>query len=247
MGAACTQASGRLHDLRERRRTLERNWAGNHVYTARSMQRPVNVEQVQHLVARAPRVRALGSRHSFNALADTEGVLVSLADVPTTVTVDVGSRAAWVTGLATYGAVALALNARGLGPWATSPRCRTSRSPVPWPPEPTARATVRAPWPRPSRASTSWVPTGTLRRVLRGDLDFAGSVVALGAVGVVVGVLLDLEPSYPVRQYVYTGLGWDQLVANFEANHRKCLQREPLHPLGRRGSVPGVAQEPRTG
>ena len=53
--------------------------------------------------------------------------------------------------------------------------------------------------------------------MLRGDPDFAGSVVGLGALGVVVGVLLDIEASYPVRQYVYTDLGWDQLTENFDA------------------------------
>ena len=95
-------------------RALEKNWAGNHVYAARSIERPTTVEQVQQVVARERLVRTLGSRHSFNGLPDTEGVLVSLADVPTTVTVDEPAGGAWVTGLATYGDVAVALEAEGV-------------------------------------------------------------------------------------------------------------------------------------
>jgi xylitol oxidase len=52
-------------------------------------------------------------------------------------------------------------------------------------------------------------PNGELARLDRNDADFAGSVVALGCVGVVTRVTLDVEPSYEVRQYVYEGLPLD--------------------------------------
>ena len=70
-------------------------------------------------MAAAPRVRALGSRHSFTDLTDTTdghgagGVLVSLADLPTTVEVDASARTARVTGRAAYGEVATRLQAQG--------------------------------------------------------------------------------------------------------------------------------------
>ena len=46
----------------------------------------------------------------------------------------------------------------------------------------------------------------------RSDADFAGSVVALGALGIVTRVTLDIEPTYDVRQYVYEGLPLDHLA-----------------------------------
>jgi len=49
------------------------NWAGNHRYVAASLGRPRSVAELQGVVARAVRVRALGSRHSFTDIADTEG------------------------------------------------------------------------------------------------------------------------------------------------------------------------------
>ncbi len=55
-----------------------RNWAGNLTYRAARLHRPTSVAEVQELVARSPRVKALGSRHCFNDIADTPADLVSL-------------------------------------------------------------------------------------------------------------------------------------------------------------------------
>ena len=52
----------------------EANWAGNLTYRAAAVHHPAtHVAQVQDLVARLPRVRALGTRHSFSAVADRPG------------------------------------------------------------------------------------------------------------------------------------------------------------------------------
>ena len=47
------------------------NWAGNHVYRAAELHRPATVAQLREIVARAPRVRALGTRHSFSDMGDS--------------------------------------------------------------------------------------------------------------------------------------------------------------------------------
>jgi len=52
-------------------------------------------------------------------------------------------------------------------------------------------------------------PDGELRSVARGEPDFDGHVVSLGALGVTSHVTLDLEPTYDVRQDLYTDLPWD--------------------------------------
>jgi xylitol oxidase len=46
---------------------------------------------------------------------------------------------------------------------------------------------------------------------------FNGAVVSLGALGAVVGLTLDVEPSYLVRQDVYTDLPFAVLEADFDA------------------------------
>ncbi len=60
-------------------------------------------------------------------------------------------------------------------------------------------------------------PDGSLRQVARGDAGFEGSVVALGALGVVTRLTLDVEPSYLVRQDVYTGMPWHVVESEFDA------------------------------
>jgi xylitol oxidase len=53
--------------------------------------------------------------------------------------------------------------------------------------------------------------------VARGEADFEGLVVGLGALGVVTRVTLDVEPAYEVRQRVFEGLEWDALHEHFDA------------------------------
>jgi xylitol oxidase len=58
--------------------------------------------------------------------------------------------------------------------------------------------------------------TGELVRVSRGDADFDGLVVGLGALGVVTRIALDVEPRYEVRQRVFEGLRWEALAEHFD-------------------------------
>ncbi len=50
----------------------------------------------------------------------------------------------------------------------------------------------------------------------RGDPNFNGVVVGLGALGVVTRITLDAEPAYQVRQRVFEGLRWDVLFERFD-------------------------------
>ncbi|WP_124341878.1 D-arabinono-1,4-lactone oxidase, partial [Cellulomonas algicola] len=58
---------------------------------------------------------------------------------------------------------------------------------------------------------------GSLRHVARGDDDFAGSVVALGALGVAARVTLDVEPTFLVAQEVHVDLPWDAVLTDLDA------------------------------
>jgi xylitol oxidase len=196
----------------------ETNWAGNHTYRGR-IERVRSVEHLQEVVAAAPRVRALGSRHSFTDLTDItdtdDGVLVSLVDVPTTVEVDATNRTARVTGHAAYGDVATRLQASGwaLGNLASLPHISVAGA---------VATGTHGSGARNGSLATAVVsldivgPDGGLRTVSRGDADFEGSVVALGALGVVAAVTLEIEPTYDVRQDVYTGLSWEALADDLD-------------------------------
>src|SRR5690606_11300417 len=53
---------------------------------------------------------------------------------------------------------------------------------------------------------------GAVRRVRAGERDFAGSVVSLGALGVVLRVQLAIEPAYLVAQQVWDRVRYDTVT-----------------------------------
>src|SRR5947199_478706 len=82
-GTGCDRGSGVGHD-----RQVRTNWAGSYTYRAREIRRPATVAEVQTVVARADRVRPLGSGHSFTSLPDSEGELVRLDGLPASIEID---------------------------------------------------------------------------------------------------------------------------------------------------------------
>jgi FAD/FMN-containing dehydrogenase len=85
--------------------------------------------------------------------------------------------------------------------------------------------------------------SGELVTAARGDPDFDGLVVGLGALGVVTRLTLDVEPAYEVRPARVRGARVGPAVRALRRDHGRRLQRERADPLGRRGR-PGVGQEP---
>ena len=58
------------------------NWGGNVHYRAAQIVAPETLEEAQQLVASSVKVRPLGTRHSFNRLPDTDGILIHLGSLP---------------------------------------------------------------------------------------------------------------------------------------------------------------------
>jgi xylitol oxidase len=191
------------------------NWAGNHTYAAQRLVRPQTVEELQELVARGEHVRALGTRHSFTDIADTTGTLVSLERIPPDPIIEPAQRIVSVGGGASYGALATALEEQGwaLASMASLPHISVAGA--------VATGTHGSGDRNQSLAAAVQAidivgPDGQLRSLRRGQPDFAGSVVALGGLGIVTRLELDIEPSYLMRQDVYTGLTWSTLEGRFD-------------------------------
>src|SRR5436305_14072618 len=91
----------------------ERNWAGNYTYRAQKLHRPTMIEQVQEIIANAASVHVLGSRHSFNDIADSSELL-SLENLPAEVIVDHEAQTVSLSGGVKYGNLAKALNEEGV-------------------------------------------------------------------------------------------------------------------------------------
>ena len=197
------------------------NWSGTYRFTAPRVVEARTVDDVRRAVTQADdgagagqaphRVRALGTRHSFNDLADTGGTLVTVTGIAPDPVLDTAARTVTVGAGTTYGALATWLQARGWalhnmgslphisvgGAIATGTHGSGTRNRI-------LSAAV---------AALDYVAAdGELRHAARSAPGFDGMPVGLGAFGVVVRVTLDVEPSYLVRQDIYTGLSWERVL-----------------------------------
>lgn len=190
-------------------------WSGTYRFTARRVIAARTAGDVRRAVAAGGRVRAVGTRHSFNDLADNGASLVSVTGIAPDPVLDEAARTVTVGAGATYGAIAAWLQERGwalanmgslphisvAGAVATGTHGSGNRNRI-------LSAAV---------AGLDYVAAdGELRHAGRSDPGFDGMAVGLGAFGVVVRVTLEIEPSYLIRQDVYAGLSWDRVLADVD-------------------------------
>ncbi|GAA3192273.1 FAD-binding protein [Actinocorallia longicatena] len=193
-----------------------RNWAGNLRFGAAAIHRPESEAELGRIVAGARRVRALGSGHSFSPVADTTGDLVRLDGLPATVVVDADAGTATVAAGMRYAEVAEALQHAGwaLPNLASLPHISVAGS--------VATGTHGSgDGLRSLSASVRSLrivgPSGEARTVTRdADPAFPGTVVALGALGVVTALTLDVEPSFEVEQRVRLDVPLAEIAADFD-------------------------------
>lgn len=195
--------------------TEEYNWAGNLRYAAAEFREPATVAELQDLVAGASKLRALGSRHSFNRIADTSGILVSLEHLAPAIAVNRDSMTVTVSGGTRYGTLAAELQRQGyaLHNLASLPHISVAGA--------VATATHGS-GDRNGNLATAVASLeivtadGGILTARRGDADFDGMVVNLGALGMVSSLTLDIEPTFTVTQSVFEDLDWEQVLENFD-------------------------------
>ncbi|MER6980894.1 FAD-binding protein [Streptomyces carpinensis] len=183
------------------------NWAGNITYTAAEVHRPDSVEALRAVVKGSTKVRALGSGHSFNEIADpgAGGVLLSLDALPAEVDVDTTAGTVRVGGGVRYAELARRVHAHGLAlpNMASLPHISVAGS--------VATGThgsgvTNGPLAAAVREVELVTADGSTVRIHKGDARFGGAVTSLGALGVVTALTLDLEPAYEVEQHLFTEL-----------------------------------------
>jgi xylitol oxidase len=183
------------------------NWAGNIDFSAKTLHAPTSVGDVQALVKASDRIRALGTAHSFNPVADTTGDHISVAGLARSCDVDSERSTAKVSAGMRYGDVATLLHGSGYAVPNLGSLPHIS----------VAGAVATATHGSGTRVGNLATAVTAIEMVTAdGDLveisrekdgeQFAGAVVALGALGVVTTVTLDVEPTFEVRQWVYDDL-----------------------------------------
>ena len=196
---------------------LRQNWSGHVTFAATRSHRPTALGQVQQIVRRATKIRVIGSRHCFNDIADTTGDLLWLGDLGNTVRIDRERATATVDAGMTYEALCPILDQTGFAlPNLASLKhitiigaCMTATH--------GSGDTI---------GNLATAVSGLAMVSADGDLvemsrerdgdTFLGAVVALGALGVVTKVTLDLQPAFLVQQDNYEKLPFGELCAHFD-------------------------------
>jgi xylitol oxidase len=193
------------------------NWAGNYTYRAAHFHQPETVEQIQELVARSDNLKALGTRHSFNDIADSPGDLVSLEQLNQVVALDRAHRTVTVEAGVRYGHLARWLHSEGyaLHNLASLPHISVAGA---------CATGTHGSGDKHGNLATAVsalemvTASGELIRVERekdGE-QFRGAVVGLGGLGVVTKLTLDISPTFEMRQDLYENLPLAELEAHLD-------------------------------
>jgi xylitol oxidase len=194
-----------------------RNWAGNYVYRAVQIHQPETTEQVQELVCNRPRLKALGTRHSFNNIADSPGDLISLEKFDKILGLDHERRTVTVEAGVRYGQLARWLHEEGyaLHNMASLPHISVAGA--------CATATHGS---GNRHGNLATAVSGMELVTANGDLvvlsreqdrkEFEGAVVSLGGLGVITKLTLEVSPTFQMQQDVYENLPLSELDEHFD-------------------------------
>ena len=193
------------------------NWSGNYTFGAARWHRPETIEQVREVVAGCRKVRVIGSRHSFNGIADSAEDIVSLERCQPFMALDRERQTVTVNGGARYGELGRWLQGEGwaLHNLASLPHISVAGA--------CATATHGSGDGNGNLATavlgmelvTAEGEVVGLAREDAGDA-FEGAVVGLGGLGVVTKLTLAVQPAFDMRQDVYENLPMGQLEAHFD-------------------------------
>ena len=191
-----------------------KNWSGNIEYRPAEIARPSSISELQKVVADSSNVRAYGSGHSFNTLADTDGTLIAFSEFDKNIEIDSSKMLVRVPAGVRYGEVAPKLHANGFA-------LRNMGS--------LPHITVVG------ATSTGTHGSGVGNKNLSGSIaeielitatgdaitldqsELPAARVALGSIGIIHHLTLDIVPTYDVAQTVYFDLPFVQLISNLDA------------------------------
>lgn len=192
------------------------NWAGNLQYSAKKFYQPRSTEELQELVRAADKVKALGTQHCFNTIADSRSSQVSVRSFDRMIEIDPDKQTATVDAGASYGQICTELYQKGyaLHNLASLPHISVAGA--------IATATHGSGVTNGNLGSAvsgmEFIDSsGEVQRLTRkndGEI-FQGMITHLGGLGVITGITLDLLPAFEVVQNVYQYLPVPNLMEHF--------------------------------
>ena len=194
-----------------------KNWAGNLEYSSDVIFYPKTVEEVQQILKAHRKIKALGTRHCFNNIADSKDGFLSTKELKEIISLDKTAHTVTVEGGIKYGELCPWLDKQGyaLHNLASLPHISVAGA--------ISTATHGSGIKNRNLASAVSAleivkANGSIVHLSKQDGDaFYAAVVGLGALGIITKVTLDVQPAFMMRQYVYEHLPLAQLQQHFDA------------------------------
>lgn len=193
------------------------NWSSNIRFQAKNFHAPASIEELQKIVRTSTKVKVVGSAHCFSDIADSTETLISLSQLGKTITVDHAAQTATVPAGMPHAELAPLLHREGvaLKNMASIPQftvigaCMTATHGSG---DGNGNLATHVAGIEMVKADGELVQ---LSRETHGE-RFNGMVVALGGLGVVTRVTLEVVPAFSMRQTIYRGLPLDDLANHFD-------------------------------
>jgi xylitol oxidase len=194
------------------------NWAGNLQYSTDRLYSATSLEQVRDYVKKETRLKALGTRHCFNNIADSKDSFLSSKPMNEVIAIDATARTVTVAAGITYGQLCPYLESKGLAlhNLASLPHISVAGA-----------CTTATHGSGEKNGNLATAVSGLEFVTASGDVlklsrehdgeTFRGAVVGLGALGVITAVTLEIQPTYTMRQYVYENLPLAAMKDHFDA------------------------------
>lgn len=195
-----------------------KNWAGNIEYGTEQLDSARSLDQIREVVRKQTNLKVLGTRHCFNTIADSKDRFLSLKEMDRVVALDPTARTVTIEPGITYGQLCPYLDNKG---WALHNLASLPHISV-------AGACSTATHGSGEKNGNLATAVSALAMVnasgeeikLSRQQDgetFPGTVVGLGALGVVARIILDVQPRFMMQQYVYENLPLSELKEHFDA------------------------------
>ena len=191
------------------------NWSKNVDFNDRGYLQPDSLSELQELIRSNAKIRARGTAHCFNEIANTSSYAINLAKMPRVIEVSAETKSVKVSPGLTYGELAPVLHSQGwaLNNLASLPHISIAGS--------ISTGTHGSGIKNQNLAnqvlSLDMVTAeGELRHIDRTSPAFNALVVGLGLGGIVYQYELKIEPTFEVRQVIYPDIPLDVLQRSFD-------------------------------
>ena len=191
------------------------NWSKNVDFNDRAFLQPGSLAELQELVRSNAKLRARGTAHCFNEIANTSSYAINLAKMPKIIEVSAATNSVTVSSGLTYGELAPELHNQGwaLNNLASLPHISVAGS--------ISTGTHGSGIKNQNLANQVLslelvTAQGELRHIDRANPAFNALVVGLGLGGIVYQYELKIEPTFKIRQVIYPEIPLDVLQRNFD-------------------------------